>query len=31
MLCEVQNYVKLLSSTSELSFIFSLWSIVYCT
>jgi restriction endonuclease len=31
MLCEAQNYVKLISFTSELSFIFSLWSIFYCT
>jgi hypothetical protein len=31
MLCEAQDYVKLSFFTSGLSFIFSLWSIVYCT
>jgi len=31
MLCEAPDYVKLSFFTSGLSFIFLLWSIVYCT
>jgi hypothetical protein len=31
MLCEAPDYVKLSFFISELSFIFSLWSIFYCT